>query len=485
MGKKNMKGTSQTEPDLFGEEEDLSQYRNGRDELNIAEFPLAMLSKRRDPNIKTLEFEDTTWDKGAGKRVTRKLIVTASDKWGLPTPTDDDVVLALVQLARMQNFNSIKVPFSLYQIIQLLGWSHKASNYQLVRQSLSRWVSVTMKYENAWWNAKTKEWMDEEFHIIDRVTTSRDEKGKKNSQFQWGSVIYESLQNGNVKELDWQAVTGLSSPIAKRLYRLLDKRFHWGKPVSFDVKALAIHKLGLSKNYTSIGTLKQKLSRGIAELEDIGFIRKVPAKDRYRKLGVGQWEVMFEKAHPVDETLPLLEDTPQEVGAVEALLIDFGVSVTQARRLVVSQPEVLIRAKIDILKYKIATEDAPTNPAGWLVRAINEDWAPPADFKSEAERAAEDKAAEDRAEARKQRMAELEAKAQEDKRAVDAAEHARRETIDGYLNGLSATDRQALIETAIAAVPDGLGFKNRQGPAGDAFRQSAIDEHVLTLLSAG
>ena len=30
-----------------------------RDEMNLAEFPLAVLSTRVNPNIKTLEFQDT------------------------------------------------------------------------------------------------------------------------------------------------------------------------------------------------------------------------------------------------------------------------------------------------------------------------------------------------------------------------------------------------------------------------------------------
>jgi len=36
----------------------------GRDELNLAEFPIAVLASRPDKNLKTVHFEDRTWDKG-------------------------------------------------------------------------------------------------------------------------------------------------------------------------------------------------------------------------------------------------------------------------------------------------------------------------------------------------------------------------------------------------------------------------------------
>ena len=47
---------------------------------------------------KTLEFTDEIFDKSRNERVTRKLTITASDKYGLPTAMDDEVILGLIQL---------------------------------------------------------------------------------------------------------------------------------------------------------------------------------------------------------------------------------------------------------------------------------------------------------------------------------------------------------------------------------------------------
>ena len=75
-----------------------------RDELNFAEFPLASVSTSLPKGQKTLEFTDEIFDKSRNERVTRKLTITASDKYGLPTAMDDEVILGLIQLTGKTDF---------------------------------------------------------------------------------------------------------------------------------------------------------------------------------------------------------------------------------------------------------------------------------------------------------------------------------------------------------------------------------------------
>ena len=75
-----------------------------RDEMNLAEFPLTVLSTRVNSNVKTLEFSDTIFDK-KGKPIKRSWIITAADKFGLPTSSDDEVLLGLLKLTVDQNLN--------------------------------------------------------------------------------------------------------------------------------------------------------------------------------------------------------------------------------------------------------------------------------------------------------------------------------------------------------------------------------------------
>ena len=64
--------------------------RVGRDEMNLCEFPIALLTDYPPEGIKTLVFEDRHG----------KLTVVGSDDLGLPTALDSDVIVGLIQLSR-------------------------------------------------------------------------------------------------------------------------------------------------------------------------------------------------------------------------------------------------------------------------------------------------------------------------------------------------------------------------------------------------
>ena len=64
----------------------------------------------------------------------------------------------------------------------LIFWdrSNTGQSYARIELALRRWVSVTLHYENAWWDKSEERWTSGAFHIIDefelndsRETTSR------------------------------------------------------------------------------------------------------------------------------------------------------------------------------------------------------------------------------------------------------------------------------------------------------------------------
>jgi hypothetical protein len=65
----------------------------GKDEMNLVEFPLTTLADRAPRGCKTLVFEDRILDRGCNQERVRRLTVSASDKYGLPTAIDDEVIL--------------------------------------------------------------------------------------------------------------------------------------------------------------------------------------------------------------------------------------------------------------------------------------------------------------------------------------------------------------------------------------------------------
>src|SRR6185503_1200604 len=152
---------------------------DARDELNLAEFPLCAIADRLAPEQKTLTFEDRTWDSNRGEMVVRQLTVTGSDEYGLPTALDDEVLLGLIQLSKLQCFCDRKVQFTRYQLLRLLGWGDDHKSYGRLEKSLNRWVGVTLYYKNAWWDKGQQCWADEKFHVLDNVTLFDREKARK------------------------------------------------------------------------------------------------------------------------------------------------------------------------------------------------------------------------------------------------------------------------------------------------------------------
>jgi hypothetical protein len=141
-----------------------------RDELNLAEFPIAALTDRVPAGQTSLVFEDRLEPRD-GPPIVRRLTVSAPPTHGLPTAMDDEVIVGLIQLTkRRNNFTDPKVFFSRYELIDLLGWPRTGPSYRRIEESLHRWLGVVLIYQNAWWDNAAKSWVDESFHILESVS---------------------------------------------------------------------------------------------------------------------------------------------------------------------------------------------------------------------------------------------------------------------------------------------------------------------------
>src|ERR1700761_7340686 len=234
-----------------------------KDELNLAEFPIAALTDRVPDGQLTLVFEDKLERRGSPP-IVRRLTIMGTPKHGLPTSIDDEVLVGLIQLTkRRSNFTDPRVTFSRYELIELLGWPQSGHSYRRIEEALHRWVGVVLMYENAWWDNNEKSWVDENFHVLDNVTlydrerrkpgksakgSARGGAGRRSkkvgaegdplplSSFKWNEVIFQSFQSGNLKQLDLEFYLRLRLPTTKRMFRFLDKRFYRRKQPRFDLR---------------------------------------------------------------------------------------------------------------------------------------------------------------------------------------------------------------------------------------------------------
>ncbi len=243
-----------------------------RDEMNLAEFPLSVLSTRVDTKLKTLEFRDIIAGKN-GKPVTREWIITAADKFGLPTASDDEVLLGLLKLTVDDGFKSQRVFFTRYELLQILGWATEGRSYTRIQKSLDRLTGVRIKATNAFYDNESKSHSTKNFGIIDayEINDGRDIAVKK-SFFIWSAEIFKSFQAGFIKKLDLEFFQKLSSAIAKRLYRYLDKNFWYRSRLTINLFTLAHEKIGISRNYQYASSIRQQLDPALDELIAAGFI---------------------------------------------------------------------------------------------------------------------------------------------------------------------------------------------------------------------
>jgi len=243
--------------------------------MNLAEFPLTVLSTRVSAKVKTLDFRDSVRSKN-GELIDRKWIITGADKFGLPTASDDEVLLGLLKLTVDQGFETAKVYFTRYELLKVLRWSTEGRSYSRLQRALDRLSGVRIKATNAFFDNSTKSHSTVNFGIIDAYELNDGRDGSVNgtapSFFVWSDVLFDSFQVGYIKKLDLDFYLELKSAVSKRVYRYLDKHFWYKSVLRTNLFTLAHEKLGISRNYQYISSLRQQLDSALDELVQTGFI---------------------------------------------------------------------------------------------------------------------------------------------------------------------------------------------------------------------
>src|ERR1700744_1926080 len=89
----------------------------GRDEMNLVEFPITLLTNRVPKDQKEAVYQDELYDDRTGLTLNRKLPISAGNH-GLTTAIDDELILALIQLTNLKNnFTSRHVQFTRHELL--------------------------------------------------------------------------------------------------------------------------------------------------------------------------------------------------------------------------------------------------------------------------------------------------------------------------------------------------------------------------------
>jgi hypothetical protein len=297
------------------------RFPDGRDEMNLADFPISALQRQQlsyadGRKVDRLEFEASRYDPATRQRVQQRVTLSSSVREGLPTPADEHVILALLYVAKHgDNFATPTVKFAPSQLFDIMGWAPNGRSYGRLRAVLRRLKALTIRYENAWWDAAGRGYEEElatgivsGYRIARQVSGPRTAGTPLESWVSWSPQFHDSLRKGNLKRLDLDVFFRLSTPTAQRMYRFLDKRFYTSPVVAMDLVEFACGHIGLTES-NNVAILKRRLSPAIAELEGIRFIARADASERYRKVKPGVWRVEFKRA-----VVPLADKADDDQG---------------------------------------------------------------------------------------------------------------------------------------------------------------------------
>jgi Replication initiator protein A/DnaA N-terminal domain len=304
-----------------------------------------------------------------GQELKQTWTVRAVQGLGLPGTLDQDVYVALLQLIEQRG----EIPedgwisFSLYELVQLLNRTHGGRDYRQIKESLDRLSGTIIQSKNAFYRKRTKSYLDDTFHLLDRVQHSESTDGSgRRADKTWvklSDYFVESYKANYLKGLDADFYWSLSSSVAKRLYRFVDKKRNNQRRWEVDLFSLR-DRIPLSP-YKYPSKIREKLAPAHEELKQKGFLERVT----HRKTAEGSHLVCYEihEGFSSRRPTPQLEPSPEVAIAVERLRVE-GLRVDVARDLIARHgPERCLR-----YAEALPFQKNLRNRAGWLRRAIED-----------------------------------------------------------------------------------------------------------------
>ncbi|MBI2297806.1 MAG: replication initiator protein A [Armatimonadetes bacterium] len=193
----------------------------GHDHATLALLPFSVTSQSGDGRAAPVTVAYQAEVDGKIRRVNVTLRPGAGVM--LPTPGDQMVFLALLQLALDRDPPAARLEFHRREVIAKLGWSDGGRNFDRLREALERLTALTITGSAALVSRTGSQYAREEeaSHVIERYRIGNREG--RPCVVEWGHLVKEAFRLGDLKRLDWDLVVALGNPVTCQLYRLLDR----------------------------------------------------------------------------------------------------------------------------------------------------------------------------------------------------------------------------------------------------------------------
>jgi hypothetical protein len=335
-----------------------------------------------------------------GQKIQAKAVIEGIPSLGLPTTADRDKYMAFMKIAldqrEAQGQLANPVCFTGADMIKLLRLRKGGFHYDEINDWCKRMVATTIMSEASIFLADRKQYATDTFHVFDRMVLVGEElKDGTRSEFyrihlsQWQLT---NLNQGYLLPLDFNAYLELKRDIAKALFGHLSVWFYASRGQSIEKKYPDLCQLLNIRAYPHLSKARSVLEPSLEELTEIGYlsswelIRTTRGADFKLNLSPGKRLL----------SLPTLSSVvnPEARAALEARLpswvaelVGRGVAERKARQLALDidddQP---VSDQIEYAEYLIQQDRRGrtkiTNPAGFLIWAIENNLCVPPDFET-------------------------------------------------------------------------------------------------------
>lgn len=342
-------------------------------EANL-EVPPTFQLRRTDPNRRVAEFFNTLVN-DEGERVHQHWRISVPEPYELPGSFDQDVWVAVQTLVGMRGGmpQDGRLYFSLYELLGVMRKARKGDNYKDLRAALLRLSATHFQADNAFYLKDKNKLATRTFTLWDvSLDTEVDHQTGEATErhfLEFHSVVRQSFQAEYLKTLDSDFYFSLRSPLAKRLYRLIDRKrqgkLRWGTSLD-KLKDMA----PLAPSYKTPSKIRDVLEKAHGELQRRGFLASIS----YEKRNGSHWvrwrvEPEFDRRRSLksrgggqDLDAEPSEDERQAVG----LLVGKGVWTNVARDLVRRHGPEICNLQVESLRF----QKGVTDPPAWLRWAI-------------------------------------------------------------------------------------------------------------------
>ncbi len=328
-------------------------------ESNIEEWPVFQLGRSKDNSARverTITGED-------GSELRQRMEVSAPGKYRLPGRFDYDVYSAVMELLEIRGGmpEDGTLGFSLHELILIMGLQPSGRTYEEVKRSLRRIAATVLESDNAFWSSGQERHISDTFNLWNiRFDAVTDKNGYgSRHEIEFGKLFRRSFEEHYLRGLDIEFYWQLASPVAKRLYRLVDLKRSGAS--SWNTDLFDLQKYIPIGPYKYVSKIKEKLTAAHEELLEKGFLSGVAYRERSL--------IVYEIAGTFRDRRKGLElaGTQEDFIAIK-LLTESGLRGDVARDLVAEHGPGQCTRYANALPHQKNVR----NPAGWLRRAIED-----------------------------------------------------------------------------------------------------------------